>query len=118
MIFQGENVVCPECKSFDLIKKGRRKTLTGASQRFKCLSCSWAGSGVVKSSGVGRVHAMIPDTQVTPDTPTDHLEWIGHYLAEIRPDVIVHIGDHADMESLSSYDRGKKASEGAGLSMT
>jgi hypothetical protein len=112
MIHQGENVVCPECKSFDLIKKGKRKTLTGASQRFKCLSCNWAGSGVIKSSGVGRVHAMIPDTQVTPDTPTDHLEWIGHYLAEIRPDVIVHIGDHADMESLSSYDFGKKASEG------
>jgi len=55
---------------------------------------------------------MIPDTQVTPDTPTDHLSWIGEYLAEIQPDVIVHIGDHADMESLSSYDKGKKAAEG------
>jgi len=60
----------------------------------------------------GRVHAMIPDTQVAPDTPIDHLAWIGEYLSEIRPDVIVHIGDHADMESLSSYDFGKKASEG------
>ena len=60
----------------------------------------------------GRVHAMIPDTQVTPDTPIDHLEWIGEYLADMRPDVIVHIGDHADMESLSSYDRGKKSAEG------
>lgn len=60
----------------------------------------------------GRVHCMIPDTQVTPDTPTDHLAWIGEYLADVKPDVIVHIGDHADMESLSSYDFGKKAAEG------
>lgn len=60
----------------------------------------------------GRVHCMIPDTQVTPDTPQDHFLWIAEYLKEIRPDVVVHIGDHADMESLSSYDAGKKAAEG------
>lgn len=59
-----------------------------------------------------RIHAMIPDCQVTPETPTDHLEWIGQYLADIQPDVIVNIGDFADMEALSSYDYGKKAAEG------
>lgn len=57
-------------------------------------------------------HAIIPDTQVTPDAPIDHLRWIGRYLAERKPDVIIHLGDHWDMRSLSSYDRGKKASEG------
>jgi len=50
-----------------------------------------------------RVHCMIPDCQVTPDTPTDHLTWIGRYIVEQKPDVIVQIGDFADMESLSSY---------------
>lgn len=59
-----------------------------------------------------RKHIMIPDVQVTPDTPIDHLEWIGHYIVESRPDVIVQIGDFADMESLSSYDRGKRDFEG------
>jgi hypothetical protein len=29
-----------------------------------------------------------------------------------KPDVVVHIGDFADMESLSSYDKGKKSFEG------
>lgn len=55
---------------------------------------------------------MIPDCQVTPWTPTQHLAWVGHYVAEEKPDVVVNIGDFADMESLSSYDRGKRAAEG------
>lgn len=55
---------------------------------------------------------VIPDTQVKPNVPTDHLEACGNFIVEKRPDVIVHIGDHFDMKSLSSYDRGMKASEG------
>ena len=56
-------------------------------------------------------HLIIPDTQVKPNTPTEHLKWAGQYAAEKKPDVIVHIGDHWDMESLSSYDKGKKSFE-------
>ena len=59
-----------------------------------------------------RTHLMIPDCQVTPDTPTDHLTWIGKYILEQKPDEIIQIGDFADMESLSSYDRGKRQFEG------
>lgn len=59
-----------------------------------------------------RVHLVIPDCQVTPDSPTDHLEWIGRYIVEQKPDVIVNIGDFADMESLSTYDKGKRQFEG------
>jgi hypothetical protein len=55
---------------------------------------------------------VIPDTQVKPDVPTDHLLWAGKYAAEHQPDVIVHIGDHFDLPSLSSYDVGKKSFEG------
>jgi len=57
-------------------------------------------------------HLVIPDCQVTPNTPTDHLKWIGEYIIEKKPDVIINIGDFADMESLSSYDVGKTAYEG------
>lgn len=59
---------------------------------------------------------MIPDTQVKPDVPIDHLLWAGRYIGEQlggRKNVtIIHLGDHWDMPSLSSYDRGKKAMEG------
>lgn len=58
------------------------------------------------------VHLVIPDTQVKPGVPTDHLRWIGEYIKDRRPDVVVHLGDHWDMPSLSSYDRGKRAMEG------
>lgn len=57
-------------------------------------------------------HLVIPDTQVKPGVPTDHLRWIGQYAATKKPDVIVQLGDHWDFPSLSSYDRGKKAMEG------
>ena len=57
-------------------------------------------------------HLVIPDTQVKPGLPTDHLYWAGRYAAATKPDVIVHLGDHWDMPSLSSYDVGKKSFEG------
>lgn len=60
-------------------------------------------------------HAVIPDTQVEPGRPTDHLLWISQYLKDRfhgKPLVVVHLGDHWNMGSLSSYDRGKGAMEG------
>ena len=57
-------------------------------------------------------HAVIPDTQQKPGVDFSHMTWAGEYLAEKRPDVIVHIGDHADMPSLSEWDKGKKSFEG------
>ena len=56
-----------------------------------------------------RTHLMIPDCQVTPNTPTDHLDWIGRYITEKRPDVIVQIGDFADLPSLSTYKSQREA---------
>lgn len=57
-------------------------------------------------------HLVIPDCQVKPDVPTEHLEWIGRYIIETQPDVIVCISDFADMPSLSGWDKGKKSFEG------
>lgn len=57
-------------------------------------------------------HLIIPDTQVKPEYPIDHLEWAGKYAVDKKPDVIVHLGDHWDMPSLSTYDVGKKSFEG------
>lgn len=61
---------------------------------------------------MNRTHLIIPDTQVKPGVPVDHLRWIGLYIADRKPDVVVHLGDHWDMPSLSSYDKGRKAMEG------
>lgn len=61
-------------------------------------------------------HLMIPDTQCKPGIDMSYLEWVGKYIVNRKPDVIVHIGDHADMPSLSSYDKGKKRAEGRRVS--
>lgn len=61
-----------------------------------------------------RTHLVIPDTQVKPGAPVDHLGWIGNYIVDQfwNDDLaIVHLGDHYDMPSLSTYDKGKKAME-------
>lgn len=58
---------------------------------------------------------MIPDTQAKPDVPTDHLGWIGQFIVDEYHNKnikIIHIGDHADMPSLSHWDAGKKKMEG------
>ena len=55
---------------------------------------------------------VIPDAQVKPGTDTSHLRWLGNYIVKKQPDIIVNIGDFADMSSLSSYDVGKKSFEG------
>lgn len=56
--------------------------------------------------------AILPDCQVKQGVDLSYLKWVGSYLAEKKPDVIVQIGDFADMPSLSSYDVGKKSFEG------
>ncbi len=63
----------------------------------------------------GRIHIVIGDTQVKPGVPTDHLTWIGRYIVDKyagRDVTLIHLGDHWDLPSLSSYDKGKKAMEG------
>jgi len=57
---------------------------------------------------MSRTHLVIPDTQVTPDTTNEHIIAIGNLIVACKPDVIVHLGDHWDMESLSSYASSKE----------
>ena len=59
-----------------------------------------------------KTHFVIPDTQIKDGVPLEHLTWIGNYIVDEKPDVIIHLGDFADMPSLSSYDRGMKSFEG------
>lgn len=61
-----------------------------------------------------RRHFVIPDCQVRPGVPTDHIDWIAQAIVDYKPDVIVNIGDWWDMPSLSSHDGpGSLAKEGA-----
>jgi hypothetical protein len=58
---------------------------------------------------------VIADTQAKPNVSLDYMKWIGKYIFDKKPDIVVHIGDAYDFESLSSYDKGKKSFEGRRL---
>lgn len=56
---------------------------------------------------------VVPDCQVKENVPLEHLTWAGQAIVDYRPDVVVNIGDFADMPSLSSHDvKGSKYFEG------
>jgi hypothetical protein len=57
-------------------------------------------------------HLIIPDTQVKDGADLSYLSWVGKYIVDKKPDVIIQIGDFADLPSLSSYDVGRKSFEG------
>jgi hypothetical protein len=59
-----------------------------------------------------RTHFVLPDVQAKDGNDFTFLTCIGKYIVDKKPDVIICIGDFADMESLSSYDVGKKSFEG------
>jgi len=60
---------------------------------------------------LGKRIFVIPDTQVRPGDPTDHFNWIGAAIKDYEPDIVVHLGDHWDMASLSTWD-GQLSKEG------
>ena len=69
----------------------------------------------VKSVQSKQTILVIADTQAKSEESLEYLLWIGHYIAEKQPDIIVHIGDHYDLPSLSSYDKCKASAEGRRL---
>lgn len=54
----------------------------------------------------------IGDSHSKPGVSNERYKWLGRFIVDHQPDVIVEMGDWYDMESLSSYDRGKKSFEG------
>ena len=57
---------------------------------------------------IGKMHLVIPDVQMRHGVRDDHMTWIGNYIVEKKPDVIVQIGDFADMESMSVWLKPKE----------
>ena len=51
---------------------------------------------------------VIPDTQVK-DGVVNSLVPVARHICHIRPNLLIHLGDHWDMPSLSQYDKGKKS---------
>ena len=61
---------------------------------------------------MGKVHLVIPDPHSHPQHNNDRAIWVGKLINELKPDVVINLGDTADLPSLCSYDKGKKSFQG------
>jgi hypothetical protein len=48
-------------------------------------------------------HLLIPDAQVKPGAPTEHINWAANAIVEYKPDVLIVIGDFWDFPSLNGH---------------
>lgn len=56
----------------------------------------------------GRTYVVIPDPHATPEADNRRADWASKLIIDVKPDVVVNLGDAADMASLSTYDKGKR----------
>jgi hypothetical protein len=56
---------------------------------------------------------VVPDQHGHPDHNNDRADWLGQYIKDTKPDIVVNMGDTFDMPSLSSFDKGKASFNGA-----
>lgn len=61
---------------------------------------------------MSKTHLILPDPHAHPDFHNDRADWVGKLIKDLKPDVVINIGDAADMPSLSSYDKGTRAFQG------
>ncbi len=57
-------------------------------------------------------HLVIPDCHAHFQHHNRRAEWLGKLILDVKPDVVINIGDTWDMPSLSGYDRGKRSFQG------
>lgn len=52
---------------------------------------------------------VVPDQHAIPGHNNDRADYLARLIIDLKPDVVVNMGDAADMPSLSSYDKGKRS---------
>lgn len=61
---------------------------------------------------MSKTYIIIPDAHAHPEHENTRADWLGKLIKEVKPDVVVNIGDTFDMPSLSSFDKGKASFHG------
>jgi hypothetical protein len=52
-------------------------------------------------------YLIVPDPHAHPSHNNDRADWLGKFILDHKPDVVVNMGDTWDLPSLSSFDKGK-----------
>lgn len=53
------------------------------------------------------IHLVYGDTHTLPGQNNDRATWLSGLIKDVKPNVVVNLGDNADMSSLCSYEKGK-----------
>lgn len=59
-----------------------------------------------------KVHLIVPDPHAYPGFSNERADWLGQLILDLKPDVVINLGDMFDMPSMSGYDKGKKSFHG------
>lgn len=54
-------------------------------------------------------HLIIPDSHAHPEHNNDRADLLGKLILDLKPDVVVNLGDMFDMPSMAGYDKGTKS---------
>lgn len=65
---------------------------------------------------MGNTHLVIPDPHAHPSFNNERASYLGKFILDLKPDVVVNLGDMWDMPSMSGYDKGKKSFQGRSYS--
>jgi len=57
---------------------------------------------------MSKIHLVIPDPHAHPSHHNERATWLSKLISDIKPDVVVNIGDQWDFPALSGYDKGKR----------
>jgi hypothetical protein len=58
---------------------------------------------------MGKTHLVIPDPHAHPKFSNERADLLAQLIIDLKPDVVVNMGDQWDLDSLSSYDKGKRS---------
>lgn len=61
---------------------------------------------------MANTYILLPDQHAVSYWNNDRADWAAKLINDIRPDVVINMGDAIDLESLSSYDKGKRSFQG------
>lgn len=53
---------------------------------------------------MSRTTVVLTCSHVTPEVSNERFDWLGRFLYDLKPDMVIDLGDGADMKSLNSYD--------------
>ena len=56
---------------------------------------------------MSNTHLIIPDPHAHPDFHNERASWLAKLIMDIQPNIVINLGDQAEMSSLSSFEQGK-----------